>query len=82
MPWFRRLVVGLLQLKAGFRPRSVHVKSVVDNVASEQYSKTCLCWPLLVPIQTAHLIQMSNLWETCGTMETKLCNHHSSEYTV
>jgi hypothetical protein len=35
MPWLRRLVVGLLQRKAVFRPRLI-VRTVVDKVALKQ----------------------------------------------
>ena len=50
MPWLRRLVVGLLQRKAGFRPRPIHVRNVADEVALEQVLLRVLRLPLITTI--------------------------------
>jgi hypothetical protein len=36
VPWFRRLVPGILPWRPGFHPRPAHVEFVVDKVALGQ----------------------------------------------
>jgi hypothetical protein len=50
MPWLRRLVVGLLQRKAVFRPRLINVRTVVDKVALERVPLRVLRFPLVTTI--------------------------------